>query len=285
MDSRELRYFVAVAEELNFGRAAARLGIAQPPLSRAIQQLERRMGVALLTRTSRRVELTVAGEVLLREGRKALSALTAAAHLAQRAGRPKLVLAMKTNSDAGLLEKILATYAADPAAVEVDVLICGIGEQAGLLRDGHADLAFLRLPHDDADGFAYEEILVEKDVAVLPRTHRLANRPALTLADLKDEPFPRWPGDTTNNAPLVRDTGQLAQLIALGRVIALLPASSEDHLRADLVTVPVTDAPTSTLAIAWAEDSRSQPLAAFLQAARDSRNGVARTPGHPVPRS
>src|SRR4051812_34016377 len=121
MDSRELRYFVAVAEELNFGRAATRLGMAQPPLSRTIQQLERRMGVTLLERTSRSVALTAAGEVLLREGRRALSALTAAERRARRADSPRLVLAMKPISDGGLLEEILANYAADPASIEVEV--------------------------------------------------------------------------------------------------------------------------------------------------------------------
>jgi len=270
MDSRELAYFVAVAEELNFGRAATRLGIAQPPLSRAVQQLERRMGVTLLARTSRQVSLTPAGEVLLHEGRKALSSLTAAERRAQRAGSPRLVLVMKPNSDGGLLEKILAQYAADPASVEVEMLICGIGEQARLLREGEADAALLRFPHDDAEGFAYEELLTEPDVAVLPRTHRLADRATLTMADLGDEQLPHWPGSPPNGGPLVRDGSQLAQLIALGRTIALLPASTEAHLRADLTCVPVTDAPTSTLAIAWPEDSRSRPLAALIEAAHQS---------------
>jgi DNA-binding transcriptional LysR family regulator len=267
MDSRELRYFVAVAEELNFGRAAGRLGIAQPPLSRTIQQLERRLGVALLARTSRSVALTQAGEVLLHEGRKALSAMTAAERRAQRAGSPRLVLAMKPNSDAGLLEKILARYAADPVSVEVEVLICGIGEQGRLLRDGEADAALLRFPHDDPEGFAYEELLVEPDVAVLPRTHRLADRAALTMADLRHEQMPSWPGHPPNGGPLVRDTSQLMQLISLGRTIAVLPASTEHHLRADLTCVPVTDATPSTLAIAWPEDTRSRPLAALVEAA------------------
>jgi LysR family transcriptional regulator, benzoate and cis,cis-muconate-responsive activator of ben and cat genes len=262
MDSRELRYFVTVAEELNFGRAATRLGIAQPPLSRTIQQLERRLGVTLLTRTSRSVTLTEAGEVLLHEGRKALSAMTAAERRAQRAGSPRLVLAMKPNSDAGLLAKILARYGS-----EVELRICRIGEQGTLLRDGEADAALLRLPHDDTADFSYEELLTEPSVAVLPRTHRLAGRTSLTMADLADEQLPHWPGKPPNGGPLVQDDAQLMQLIALGRTIALLPRSVEHHLRTDLTCVPVTDGPVSTLAIAWPEDSRSKALAALVEAA------------------
>lgn len=267
MDSRELTYFVAVAEELNFSRAATRLGIAQPPLSRTVQQLERRLGVTLFERTSRQVALTQAGEVLLHEGRKALTALTAASRRAQRAGSPKIVLAMKPHSDGGLLEKILVEYAATPGAVEVDVQICGIGEQARLLREGEADAALLRFPHDDTEGFAYEELLTEPDAAVLPRTHRLAARESLTMADLAGEQFPQWPGNPPNGGPVVRDGSQLQQLIALGRTIAMLPASTKHHLGGELAYVPVTDAPTSTLAIAWQEDSRSRPLAALVEAA------------------
>ncbi|GAA3000795.1 LysR family transcriptional regulator [Actinokineospora diospyrosa] len=267
MDSRELGYFVAVAEELNFGRAATRLGIAQPPLSRAIKQLERRLGVALFTRTSRSVTLTVAGEVLLQEGKRALTALTAARRRAQRAGNPGLVLTMKPNIDGDLLEKILAQFANDPAAVEVEVLIGGIGEQAVLLREGEADAALLRLPHADVDGLAYEELLTEQDVAVLPRTHRLADRASITLSDLDDEQLPYWPGSRPNGGPLVRDSAQLLQLISLGRTVALLPASVRYHLRDDLTTVPVSDADTSTLVIAWPQDARSRSLAALVEAA------------------
>jgi DNA-binding transcriptional LysR family regulator len=266
MDSRELRYFVAVAEELNFGRAATRLGIAQPPLSRTIQQLERRMGITLLERTSRQVALTTAGEVLLHEGRKALTALTAAERRARRAGESRLTLAMKPMSDGDLLQKILAKYGA-----EVELRICGIGEQANLLRDGHADAALLRFPHDDPTGFAYEELFTERDVAVLPRTHRLADRPSLTMADLTGEQFPHWPGSPPNGGPAIRDNAQLMQLIALGRVIALLPGSCEEHLHTQLTCVPVLDAPTSTLVIAWPEDSRSKELAALVQAAVRAR--------------
>jgi len=262
MDSRELRYFVAVAEELNFGRAATRLGIAQPPLSRTIQQLERRMGVTLLDRTSRSVRLTEAGEVLLHEGRKALTALTAAERRAQRVGSAHLVLVLKPDSDGGLLEKILAKYGA-----EVDLRLCGIGEQTMMLREGHADAALLRFPYDDPAGFAYEELLTEPSIAVVSRTHRLAGRPSVTMADLANEQLPHWPGHPANGGPLVKDNAQLMQLISLGRTIAVLPVSCEASLRPDLTGVPVSDGPVSTLAIAWPEDARSRSLATLIEAA------------------
>jgi len=255
-----------VAEELNFGRAATRLGIAQPPLSRTIQQLERRMGVTLLERTSRSVTLTEAGEVLLHEGRKALTALIAAERRAQRVGGERLVLTMKPHNDAGLLEKILAKY-----GTEVDLHICGIGEQGVMLREGRADAAFLRFPHDDPEGFAYEELLTEGSVVVLPHTHRLAGRPSVAMADLAGEQLPHWPGSPANGGPLVQDGAQLLQLVALGRIVAILPASVEHYLHADLTCVPITDGPTSTLAIAWPEDARSRSLAALVEAAVSSR--------------
>jgi DNA-binding transcriptional LysR family regulator len=88
-ETRELLHFVAVAEELHFGRAAQRLGITQPPLSRTVKRLERRLGTVLFTRTSRHVALTSAGVALLDGARAALQAMTAAAHRAQRAGQPE----------------------------------------------------------------------------------------------------------------------------------------------------------------------------------------------------
>jgi LysR family transcriptional regulator, benzoate and cis,cis-muconate-responsive activator of ben and cat genes len=275
METRELRYFVAVASELHFGRAAERLGIAQPPLSRAIQQLERRLGVTLLERTSRSVTLTEAGTVLLHEGRAALDAVDAADRRTRRAaGRPGLVLATKAGASRDLLPKLLNAYAAEPGAVTVEVLLCGIGEQERLLRDGRADVALLHLPFDSTAGLDTEELCTEGQVAILPAGHPLACRPHLRMAEvtgLPDLPLPRWPGrDGTypdGPGPEVHDHAQLHQLIALGRASAILPESVRANLHHDLAAVPVLDAPTVTTVIAWPPHSRSRALATLIHTA------------------
>ena len=279
METRELRYFVAVAEELHFGRAAQRLGMAQPPLSRAISRLERRLGVALLERTSRTVALTGAGSVLLREGRAALDAVDAADRRARRAalaatGRPGLVLVAKAGASGELLAKLLDAHAAEPGAADIDVLLCGIGEQEGLLRDGRADVALLHRPFDSTVGFDTEELCTEGQVVVLPAGHPLAGRAHLRTADvaaLPGLPLPRWPRrDGTypdGPGPEVHDHAQLLQLIALGRAAAVLPESCRAQLGPDLAAVPLPDAPTVTTVIAWPPHSRSLALAGLVRAA------------------
>lgn len=279
METRELRYFIAVAEELHFGRAAQRLGIAQPPLSRAIGQLERRLGVVLLARTSRTVALTEAGSVLLREGRAALDAVDAAGRRTRRAalagtGRPGLVLVTKAGASDELLAKLLDAYAAEPGAVPVELILCGVGEQERMLRDGRADVALLHLPFDSTVGFDTEELSTEGQVAVLPAGHPLTGRAELRMADLADVPglpMARWPGRDgaypEGPGPEVRDPAQLLQLIALGRTVTVLPESAGVQLRGGLAVVPVPDAPAVTTLIAWPPHSRSLALAGLIRAA------------------
>ncbi|SED42752.1 transcriptional regulator, LysR family [Streptomyces sp. 2131.1] len=279
METRELRYFVAVAEELHFGRAAQRLGIAQPPLSRAIGGLERRLGALLLERGSRGVTLTAAGEVLLREARAALDAVEAAERRTRRAaltaaGHPTVILAAKAGASGELLAKLLDAYAAEPGAVAVDVLLCGPGEQAGVLRDGRADVALLHRPFDDLAGFDTEDLHTEGQVAVLPAGHPLATRPHLRLAevtDIPDLPLPRWPrpdGTFPNGpGPKVRDHTQLTQLIALGRACAIVPEAIRTSLHEGLTAVPVPDSPRVTTVIAWPPHSRSTAVAGLVRAA------------------
>jgi DNA-binding transcriptional LysR family regulator len=278
VETRELRYFVAVAEELHFGRAALRLGIAQPPLSRAIQQLERRLGVTLLVRSARAVTLTEAGSVLLREGRAALDAISAAERRTRRAGvvdrRGELVLATKAGASVELLAKLLDAYAAEPDAAAVDVLLCGPAEQERLLRDGRADVALLHRPFDSVAGLDVEELSVEGQVVVLPAGHPLSTRSELTraeLEDLADLPAPRWPNRDGSYpdgpGPEVHNHEQLMQLIGLGRTLAVLPESIRLQLRTDHAAVAVSDAPAVTTVIAWPPHSTSRALAALVRTA------------------
>ncbi|MEU7511741.1 LysR family transcriptional regulator [Streptomyces sp. NPDC042898] len=280
METRELRYFVAVAEELHFGRAAQRLGIAQPPLSRAIQRLERRLGAVLLDRTSRTVTLTEAGSVLLVEGRAALDAVEAAERRTRRAalsvtGRGSgLVLVTKASASRELLARLLDAYAAEPGAVPVDVILCGPAEQARLLREGRADVALLHRPFDSTAGFHTEELSTESQVVVLPAGHPLTARAHVHMADitgLPGLPLPRWPDpDGTyppGPGPQVRDHAQLLQLVALGRACAVSPESCRAQLHGDLAAVPVLDAPTVTTVIAWPPHSRSRAVADLIRTA------------------
>lgn len=273
VETRELRYFVAVAEERHFGRAAERLGIAQPPLSRAIAQLERRLGVRLFDRTTREVALTDAGAVLLAEGRAALAAVEAAERRVRRAAHPGpgLVLVAKAGASEELLAKLLDAYAAEPGAVEVAVELCGPGQQERLLRDGRADVALLHRPFDATAGFDTEDLATEGQSLFVPAGHPLSTRGELRSAELVDVPLPRWPlpdgGYPDGPGPAVRDTAQLRQLVSLGRATAVLPDSARHGLADDVVAVPVVDAPRVTTVIAWPPQSRSRAVADLVRCA------------------
>lgn len=277
LEVRQLRYFVAVAEELHFGRAAQRLGMAQPPLSRAIRELERQLGVSLLTRTTRQVALTPAGEALLHDARTALEAVTAAARRARNAGLPApgLRVVLKADYDAGMLPEILQLYRQDDAALPAEVLMGGRGEQAPALRDGRADVAMLPLPFDDR-GLDHEPLLTEPRLLAVAADDPLAARSSLQLADLTGRTLPDGsPAD--RQPPPFRpappdeprlDLAQLFNLVELGTVVWFLPASvARRHPRPGVAYRPVTDLEPSTLAVAWPQDSHSPAVAAFVRAA------------------
>ncbi|QIG43089.1 LysR family transcriptional regulator [Nocardioides anomalus] len=280
METRELRYFVAVAEEQHVGRAAERLGMAQPPLSRAIAQLERRLGARLFVRGPRGVTLTAPGHTLLEEGRAALAAVDAAERRTRRAadaGRGTtagVVLTAKAGASSELMAKLLDAYAAEPDAVEVEVVLSPPGHQALMLRDGRADVAILHDPFDDLSGFDTEPLVVEDQVLVLPAGHPASGRTSLSVAEarsLPDLPPPRWPrvdGSYPDGpGPELRDLTQVLQLVRLGRTALVLPESARVNLRDGLAVVPLCDAPQVTTVIAWPPQSTSTGVAGLVRTA------------------
>ena len=301
VEVRELRYFIAVAEELSFTRAAQRLGMAQPPLSAAIGKLERKLGVRLLDRTSRRVLLTPAGAMLLSEGRTAVENLGAVVQRVRRQAVPDelLTVVVKAGDGTGLVKQIARRCAADPQVPEVRIMFSRAGDMTAAVRDGAADAAILRAPFDSR-GLDTEVLLAEPRVAALPADHRLAGRPEIRRADLAGEPMPRWadpagtaalafwtgtdtqpgpgasappdPGNCADQAgPLVSDMNQLLDAVALGQAVAFIPASvASRHAVPDLAFVPVTDLSPSTVAAAWPEGSRSPAIARFLRNAAEA---------------
>ncbi len=287
IDLELIRRFIVVAEELNFTRAAARLGMAQPPLSAAIGKLERKLGVRLLERTSRRVTLTPAGAVLLEQGRIAVEGVGAAIERARRKGTQadRLTVAVKPGTGTDLLKKIIQAYAQDPRMPQVHLLFGHPGGPAAAVRGGAADVAILRTPFDQR-GLDTELLLTEPRVAVLPAGHPLAARRELRRADLAGEPMPRWAGrpdpaahaywtgtDTPSRAerppgPEINDLSQLLDAVTLGNAVAYVPISVADqHRSADLVFVPVSDLSPSDVVAAWPDTSRSRAVAGFVRAA------------------
>ena len=173
--------------------------------------------------------------MLLREGRAALDggrggrAPYGAGRRPRRTPARPVVLATKAGASSELLAKLLDAYAAEPGAAGVDIVLCAIGEQERMLRDGRADVALLHRPYDDLAGFDTEDLGTEGQVLVLPAGHPLTTRPHLVLADTQDVaglPLPRWPLDDGSYARGPRARGPRPHPAAPARRPWAAPASS-----------------------------------------------------------
>ena len=292
IELRQLRYFLAVADELHFGRAAERLGIAQPPLSQQIRKLERTLGVALFWRSKRRVELSEAGRVLADEARHVLAAADQAAIAAQRAGRGEAGnLRIGYTTGCTFIQTVvdlLRRYREEHPGVVLSLAEMHTTGQLDALSAGRIDLAFIRsrLPDPDQE-FTSFEILQEPLIAALPLGHPAAGDEAVPLGRLALEPFvlfPRVVGtgvfDTIITAcheagftpRVVQEAPQFTSIIGLvsaGFGVALIP-SALSRIRLDgVVYRPLlgTDAAAPVVLVRRRRDA-SAAVAAFVRAAR-----------------
>lgn len=263
MELRHLVYFVTVAEERNFSRAAARLRVVQSGVSAAIRSLERELGVPLFERTSQRVALTDAGAVLLPAARATIDAAQAARDVVDEVrGGLRGTLRIGTLISVGFVDLpgLLGQFRAEHPAVDLRLRAAPSGS-AGLARsllEGELDVAFLSLAGRPPAGLSLRVLAAEPIVAVLPAGHPLAGRDAVTLEDLADEPFVDSPPGYGNRnevdrgfaaagllrrvAVEVADIATVAQYVRNGLGVALIPrfaaAGAADGVRA----LPVTGA-------------------------------------------
>src|SRR4051795_636425 len=183
MELRHLRYFIAVAEELHFRRAAERLHMSQPPLSQQIRQLEEEIGAQLLSRNQRKVELTAAGVAFLERAREILDSVEDAARQARRVQRGeggRLAVGFVGSAMYSFVPELLRAFRDHAPDITLRLQELGTSEQLRQLEDGRLDVGFVRLPRARPE-LTFETVLEEPVVAALPDTHRLAQRSLLTL--------------------------------------------------------------------------------------------------------
>ncbi|HEY7305373.1 MAG TPA: LysR substrate-binding domain-containing protein [Bryobacteraceae bacterium] len=190
IELRQLRYFAALAEELHFGRAARRLGISQPPLTRQIQQLERALGAPLFERTKHVVQLTVAGRVFLEETRKTLEQVSRSFELAQRAHRGELgqlALGVAPLLEASAYPALEAHIRKNFPHVQVKRHVLPSDQQPPLIRNASLHAGLVRLPLEEHDSLTLEFLFREALVVIMRDDHRLANRRAVRIAELSGQ--------------------------------------------------------------------------------------------------
>jgi DNA-binding transcriptional LysR family regulator len=290
VELRHLRYFVAVAEERHFGRAAERLHMAQPPLSQQIRRLETELGVTLLYRTTRSVEVAPAGEVLLTRAKEVLAAVDGAIEDTRRAARGEfghLAIGFTGSATYALLPRLAAALRGALPGVVLDLR----GElltpaQVGGLLDGTLDLGVLRPPVRERS-LSVEVVRSDALIAVLPKAHRLAAADAVPLEELADEPFVVYPshfrsvthdaveetcaahGFLPRVALEVSETSTLVSFVAAGFGVSLVPGSVRHMTVEGAVYRPLAgDAATVELALAWRRDDVTPMLERALEIIR-----------------
>ncbi|WP_329050221.1 LysR substrate-binding domain-containing protein [Amycolatopsis sp. NBC_01488] len=261
MELRTLRYFVAVAQELHFGRAAVRLHMSQPPLSRAIKQLEADVGAVLLVRSAAGVALTPAGATLLEEARALLrQAEQARVRVAAAAGAATITVGLLADSADPDATRLADAYRRQHPGVEVRVRDTDLTDPTCGLRAGLVDVALTRGPFDET-GLTVHRLRADPVGAVLRADDPLARRDHLELADLAGRRwfrFPEgtdpvwqayWHGGEPREGPVVRAVQECLQAVLWNGTVGLMPLGHRPP--GELTVVPVTDLAPNPVVVAW----------------------------------
>lgn len=300
MEIRQIRYFITVAEEQNFRRAAERLHVAQPALSQQIQRLEQQLKTRLFLRTTRHVELTDAGSVLLETGRRVLAeaehALTAVQHSAH-GEIGTLRVGFVSSAALSLVPRIVHALRASRPGLHVDLAEMTTDRQLDAVNDGSLDAGIVREAGSNT-GLNTVDLVREPLLVALPRTHPLSHRESLHLVELAEENFVVFPRSHVSrlydhiaalchNAGFrMRSTQQAVQfptilgLVAAGTGIAVVPRSLR-HLRLPGLVYVRLDQPdaVSRLAIAYRADrARTPPVSTLVELSTSDL--TSETPGH-----
>jgi DNA-binding transcriptional LysR family regulator len=288
MELRHLRYFVAVAEELHFTRAALRLNIAQPPLSQQIRALEQQLGVQLFARTRRSVALTDAGRALLERSREMLAAAQALPQELQRVARGEVGLLRIGFSSTLPLTKVLRDVVADHRHSHPDVAL-NLREmhsqlQFDSLLRGELDVGLVRYNEGTPEGIRLQLLRSDPLRLVVPAGHRFARRKSVAIAECRDEAFIGFPGDAgTGTGPLLKRLAaqagfepRIAQeareattqigLVAAGLGIAVLPAPLEVVRMAGVHYVALEgEGALLVMSVATRSDEASERVLSFVR--------------------
>jgi DNA-binding transcriptional LysR family regulator len=294
MDTHKLTAFVAVAEELHFGRAALRLHMTQPPLSLLIRGLEADLGAKLFLRTSRRVELTEAGQVLLEEARTILRQLGDARRRAVEAGRGErgsLVIGFITPVIYGFLPGLLREYRTRFPGVRLTLRESMGDVQLAELQSGKLSAGFVAAPVVSEE-LSMQSVLREPMLAALPKSHPLARgQSAIRLAQLRDEPFIVFPRASAPGlfdaivafcrsagfSPRIEQEAMQSQtivgLVSAGLGVAIVPASIKQLRRPGVVYRAFKErSPRVETLLVWRKDDHSLALQNFVKLASAARS-------------
>ncbi|WP_293336536.1 LysR family transcriptional regulator [Microcoleus sp. CAWBG58] len=289
MELRHLRYFIAVAEELNFTRAAERLHMAQPPLSQQIQHLEAELGFQLFRRTKRTVMLTEAGQVFFEESQKILLQVDRAIQLGKQTSRGELgqlTVGFVSSAAHNVVPAILQAFRTRFPAVKLELHELTTNEQLQRLREGRIDIGFVRPPIEE-DGINSEIVFREPLIVALPETHPSADRAVIELRELSAEPFILFPRSLAPGLydPIVSLCQQagfspiagqeaiqmqtIISLVAAEMGVAIVPASMQNFQRTGVVYKHLQEpSPIVSIALIW-RDNPTPAVQRFLQTARD----------------